>query len=318
MSIKKTLDEAYSCGENIFIKNKSQNLDGNCLKKSDIVRGKRKRKRSINTKNSISCANCKREKEIKDIIKFKNKKDLIKQIESFQQKVDDNKNISQLINKINGKINKNKYFCIECFKDIIKNEDFLDKIKNELFIRKRKKLNSKFSININKTSDLEDKKDKKDINNNLGNSHTSINNKTLIINENDEFVECFKTIVQCLKLAVFEVSCFVQSFKIYNNNIPYVNNLVQNDNNIKFFFHSYIQTRIRLDNLYMLINNVVIKYQNITKKMISNFNLINLKNNEDFKSNYGLFIYNTNLILANISCFINNFKICLNFLRCSK
>ena len=39
---------------------------------------------------------------------------------------------------------------------------------------------------------------------------------------------------------------------------------------------------------------------------------------EDFKNNYDLFIYNTNLILANISCFTNNFNICLNFLRYSK
>ena len=316
MSLKKTLDEAYSCGENIFIKNQNKNLDENCLKKSDIHRGKRKR--TIKIKNSISCVNCKKEKGIKDITKFKNKNDLIKQIQSLLQKIDDNKNIPQLITKIKGKINRNKYICKECFKEIIKSEDFCDIIKNLLFIKKRKKLNSKKSIYINNTLDLEVKKDKNDINNNKENNDTIINIKNSFIKETDEFEECFKTIVQCLKLAVFEVSCFVQSFKIYTNNNLYVNNLVQNEYNIKFFFHCFIQTRIRLDNLYMLINNIVIKYQNITKRMISNLSSINLKNNEDLKNNYDLFIYNTNLILANISCFIKNFNICLNFLRNSK
>lgn len=316
MSLKKTLDEAYSCGENIFIKNQNKNLDENCLKKSDIHRGKRKR--TIKIKNSISCVNCKKEKGIKDITKFKNKNDLIKQIQSLLQKIDDNKNIPQLITKIKWKINRNKYICKECFKEIIKSEDFCDIIKNLLFIKKRKKLNSKKSIYINNTLDLEVKKDKNDINNNKENNDTIINIKNSFIKETDEFEECFKTIVQCLKLAVFEVSCFVQSFKIYTNNNLYVNNLVQNEYNIKFFFHCFIQTRIRLDNLYMLINNIVIKYQNITKRMISNLSSINLKNNEDLKNNYDLFIYNTNLILANISCFIKNFNICLNFLRNSK
>ena len=313
MSIKRTLDEAYSCGENIFIKNQNHNLDENCIKKSYIYKGKRKRITSIKMKTNKSCVNCKKEKENKDIIKFKNKSDLIKQIQSFLA----NKNIPQLIKKIRGKINRNKYICLECFKDIIKTEDYFDKIKNLLFIKKRKKVNNNLSLYPNKSSDLEVKKDKEkdDINNNKGNEHIIINNKNLFINKSDELEECFKNIVQCLKLAVFEVSCFVQSFKIYNNNIGYVNNIIQNENNTKFFFHCFIQTTIRLDNLYMLINNVVIKYKNLTKRIL---NSINLKNNEDFRSNYDLFIYNTNLILANILCFINNYNICLHFLRHSK
>lgn len=314
MSIKKTIAETYSYDEKISNNSQKPNLDDIYPKKSKNS-GNFKRKKSFKKLRIISCANCKKEKEVKEFIKLKNKKDLIKKIQSIT--IDNNKNIPLLIQGIKQKIKKTKNLCKECFKDIIKNEDFLDKIKKLLFIKKRKKFKKNLS-NCKNNIDLGIDNNEKDYKNkNKENDNTIINKSNFFFIESVEYEECFKNIVQYLKLALFEVSFFVQSFNLYINSSFYINNISQNNFNIKFFFHSYIQTRIKLENLYVLINKVVIKYQNITNRIISKLNMINTCNNEDFKTNYDNFIYFTNLILANLSCFINNLNICLNVLRYS-
>lgn len=311
MSIKKTIDKTYSCDENISINSEKSNLNNRNSKNSKNYPGKTKRKRTFEKIRIISCANCEKEKEVKEFIKLKNKKDLIKQIQSIT--IDINKDIPLLIQGIKGKINKTKNICKECFREIIKNKNFFDKIKKLMFIKKRKKLNNNLSIN---NLDLGFDNNKKN-NKNNENDYIIIKNFNSFFIESDEYEECFKNIVQYLKLALFEVSFFVQSFNLYINNSFYINNISQHNFNINIFFHSYIQTRIKLENICVLINEVVLEYQNITNRIISKLNMIKTCNNEDFKTNYDNFIYFTNLILANLSCFINNFNICLNVLRYS-
>ena len=69
--------------------------------------------------------------------------------------------------------------------------------------------------------------------------------------------------------------------------------------------------------MYLLFNNILVKFQQITNKIIISLNSYLLRFNEELKNNYGKFIYNTNLILANLLNLVNNYRILLNVLRCS-
>ena len=69
--------------------------------------------------------------------------------------------------------------------------------------------------------------------------------------------------------------------------------------------------------MYLLFNNILVKFQQITNKIINSLNSYLLKFNEELKNNYGKFIYNTNLILSNLLNLVNNYRILLNVLRCS-
>ena len=69
--------------------------------------------------------------------------------------------------------------------------------------------------------------------------------------------------------------------------------------------------------MYLLFNNILVKFQQITNKIIISLNSYSPRFNEELKNNYGKFIYNTNLILANLLNLVNNYRILLNVLRCS-
>ena len=190
----------------------------------------------------------------------------------------------------------------------IKKEDNL----NYSFCKKKKRLN-----NSNKDH-YKSIIQQKNINENEI-SHKEVK-KSLNIIDCDEYEECLKNIVIFLKISVFEISCFIESFKFYTismKNIEYINNIIHNIFHNNLFFHSYIQTKIRLENIYILLNQIINKFRNITNKIINNN--LNLKkyyeNSINWKNNFDSFIYNTNLILANLFNFVNNFKTCLSFFQ---
>ena len=102
-----------------------------------------------------------------------------------------------------------------------------------------------------------------------------------------------QNIVLYLKIAIIEVSCFAESFKFYVNNISKFINISLKNLIIRIFFHSYIQTKIKLKIIYVLINRIVIKFQAITNALISSINKNNsYEDNEELKKNFDAFIQN--------------------------
>ena len=272
-----------------------------------ICKGKRKR----SPKNKIlCCSQCKKENNF-DIYRFKNKKDLIKTMEKLDNNNNEINKQIQSIQKISGKFKKSIIICKKCLQEVIVDEDCVNIIKRLFFCCKERNKGEQMPICI-KNSNL-------DINFN----ENSVENKKYLVKKKlnkfednyiKEYDECLKNIIQCLKLAVLEVSFFVRSFNIYinNNNIISINNL-----NVIYFFDCYLHAKIILENLYLLFNNILVKFQQITNKIIISLNSYLLRFNEELKNNYGKFIYNTNLILANLLNLVNNYRILLNVLRCS-
>ena len=82
---------------------------------------------------------------------------------------------------------------------------------------------------------------------------------------------------------------------------------------IDIFLQIYIQTKYRLNNLYLNGFKIIINYQNKTNNIITKLN----NNNNINKKRRNSFIENTNRILAKLSDFLNYFNICLNFFGCS-
>ena len=287
------------------------------IKQNEKINFFKKRKRSYKKTISLKCTNC--NLGIKtDKIKFKSKKDLIDKI---KLKFDKFKNYGETLNynikliyKISEKFKKSKVICGKCFEEIIIKDDCVNKIKELFFYNKRKKTKNKNSNFINKSNSETAKR--KTGNNEKG----FINNKariSIIDVYNDEYEQCLQNIVQYLKLAILEVSCFAQSFKLYIDNRSNFINISCKDLIIEYFFHSYIQTKIKLENIYVLINRIIIKFQIITNKIICSINKNNSYNdNEELKKNFDTFIQNTNVILSNILNFVNNYKILLSFLKC--
>ena len=199
-----------------------------------------------------------------------------------------------------------KIICGKCIEEIIIKDDCVNKIKELFFHNKRTKINKKNSNFINKQeSGIEKRK-------NGNNENDFMNNEVrskLIDIYSDEYEECLQNIVLYLKIAILEVSSFAQSFILYFNNRRNIINIYYANLEIEYFFHSYIQTKIKLENYYILINRIIIKFQAITNLIINSINKSN--------SNDGIdkFIQNTNLILSNILNFVNNYKIFLSFLK---
>ena len=270
----------------------------------------RKRKRtSIN--KGLYCYYCKKKNNF-DIYSFKNKKDLF---DALKEKININtdlKNNIKLINQISGRFKKSIIICNKCFEEVVMHEDCINKIKLLFFVDKEKRTGKKSSLHINNSNS------ENDLNKNTAdkiNLPIKKRQNRFDLTYINEYEECFQNIVQYLKITVLEISFFARTYKNYINN----NNIIsQNYLNINYFFDSYFHTKLLLENLFSLINKILIKYKEITNKIISSFNSANPYNSdEDFKSNYEKFIYNTNLILANLLNFVINYKIFLNVLRCS-
>ena len=276
----------------------------------------KKRKRSYKKKNLLSCIKCKEEINLNYII-FKSEKDLIEKIKSIINNNNNSRvkldNIIKSKNKILGKFNKSKIICGKCIQEIIIKDDCINKIKELFFHNKRTKINKKNSNFINKPiSEIEkgknDNKENDFMNNKFGSNLNDI--------YYDEYEECLQNIVLYLKIATLEVSSFVQSFKLYlNYRRNFINIYYANLGN-EYFFHSYIQTKIKLENYYILINRIIIKFQAITNLIINSINKINSNDGiEELKTNFDKFIQNTNLILSNILNFVNNYNILMSFLK---
>ena len=290
---------------------KIHKLDALFEKKEGILQsyiGKRKRT-SIN--KGLYCYYCKKKNNF-DIYSFKNKKDLF---DTIKGKINNNKELKnniKLIKQISGRFKKSTIICNKCFEEVVMNEDCINKIKLLFFVDKDKRTAKKSSLHINYSNT------EIDLNKNSVNEiilPIKKRQNRIDVNYIKEYEECFQNIVQYLKITVLEVSFFAKTFKNYINN----NNIIsQNYLNINNFFDSYFHTKLLLENLFSLINKILIKYKEITIKIISSFNLANPYNSdENFKNNYEKFIYNTNLILANLLNLVNNYKIFLNVLRCS-
>ena len=319
MSKKKPNSEIYSSKNNIDSidnKNKKQNIT-NQINQSENINFLKKRKRPYKKNISLKCFNCKKD-IYTDIIKFKRKKDLTEKIKfkicKFKNYEETLNNNIKLINKIPGKFKKSKIICENCFEEIIIKDNCVYKIKKLFFNNKRTKINKKKSKFINK-SNSEAEKGKND-----NNEIKFINNK--VINNfidvyKDEYEECLKNIVLCIKMALLEVSFFAQSFKQYFDNSKIFINISLKILFNNYFSHSFIQTKMKLEYIYILINNIIIKFQNITNDIISSINKSNsYDGNEELKKNYDKFIQNTNLILSNILNFVNNYDILLSFFKC--
>lgn len=306
---KKDINQLNIYNKNVD--NKKHKLDKNLQQKGKLLQnyiGKRKRTTS---NKELLCYNCKSTKNF-DIYKFNNINFFIESINKKFNINNELKNKTQLIQQIPGTFKKPIIICNKCFEEIIMHEDCVNIIKKIFFDNKGKRLNKKLSLQFNNSNS------EVNFTNNIikeENTLVKITQKTVNKNYIKEYEECFQNIVQYLKMTVLEVSFFSRSFKNYVNNI----NIIFHYNlNIKFIFDSYFHTKISLENLYLLINKILIKYQEITNKIIFSLNLgISYNSDEDFKSNYKKFIYNTNLILANLLNLVNNFNIFMDVLNCS-
>ena len=314
---KKTSEERDSGSKEIQSKRNDINLD---FKKdsNESQSSIKKRKRSSKKYENINCSVCKSLKDLIKINMFRNKNELIKKMKFYylNSKKNFGMNNIQLIQQIKEKFVSSLKICENCFENILVSDKCVDIIKN-LFFNIKKELNNSLSANI--SNNLNDNEydniiQQKNINEN---EFSQVKNLYTLI-DCDEYDECLKNIVNCLKNSVFEISCFVEAFKFYSSRIKNINNILNNvDNN--FFFQTYIQTKIRLESIYQLLNQIIIKFRNITNKIIINYlNLSNSsQNNINLKNNFDSFIFNTNLILANLFNFVNNFNICMRIFKCS-
>lgn len=316
MSKKSQNSELNSSNINID-NNENKNKNKNILIKQNYnINFLKKRKREHKKNDSLTCINCK-VKLSSDEFRFKSKKDLIEKIKII---INNNNNYKKILNNniklisiISGKFKKSKILCRKCLENIIIKDNCVNKIKKIFFYNKRTKIKKKNSNFIKKKkSEIE-----KEENNN--NEEDFINNedRNNIININEEYEECLQNIFLYLKITIIEVSCFAQSFKLYFNNRSNIINFNHQYLIIEYFFHSYIQTKTKLEIFSILINRIIIKFQKITNKIIAYINKINSSDgNEEFKVNFDKFIQNTNLILSNILNFVNNYEIFFSFLRC--
>ena len=299
---------------NIYSKitdNKIKKLNALFEKKEGILQSYIGKRKITLINKGLYCYYCKKKNNF-DIYSFKNKKDLF---DAIKDKINNNnelKNNIKLIKQISGRFKKSIIICNKCFEEVLMHEDCINIIKLLFFVEKERRIGKISSLHINSQNT------KIDLNKNTVNEIILPNKKgynRIDVNYVKEYEECFQNIVQYLKIVVLEISFFAKSFKNYINN----NNIIsQNYLNINNFFDSYFHTKLLLENLFSLINKILIKYKEITNKIISSFNSANPHNSdEEFKNNYEKFIYNTNLILANLLNLVNNYKIFLNVLRCS-
>ena len=296
MSIKLTRNEINSFDKKIsIIRNQTE---------KQSYRGKRKKKPLI--KNNQFCSKCM--KKGLYIMVFNSKLELIDNIKRLLRNNINNykEKLIKPIQQIEGF--KTNIICKKCFEKMIFREDCLNEIK-EIFFQGNEKIYSiKLSSNINEKKSQINLKDNQIINK---------NNNMIYDFDIDEYNECLENIIQCIKISFLQISFFAKSFRMFTNHTNIINNTSQNKIYIEYFFHSYIHAKAILENLYILINKIIIKFKNITNRIISTLKFAIFKENfEGLKTPFDIFVNNTNLILANILNLVNNNKISLSALRC--
>lgn len=303
MSKKINSNEINPLGKKIA--NKNINLD--IINKSENQNIRVKRKKMSKIKNNQNCSRCM--KKSRNIMVFNSKEELIDKIKILLKNkiINYKEKLIMPIQQIKG-FNSN-LICKKCFEQMIFGKDCINEIKEIFFQDVEKIYNGKLSLNIRESSSQIDIRD-----NNINN----INNNMIYDIDIVEYNECLENIVQYFKISFLQFSFFANSFKIFTTHFNSINNISQNKLNIEYFFHSYIHAKAILENFYILINKIIIKFKNVTNRIIGKLKLtISNESNEDLKSTFDIFVNNTNLILANILNFVNNYKICLCALRCS-
>ena len=315
MSIKTSIKE---CNESNNIKN-SQIINISKIKKKPNSKNiYEKNIVSFKQYKNLSCFKCNQAIEFEKFILFRNQSELIKLTKSFNNLFNNSRERIKLRNGLSTKIqNKSSFFnaiCKGCFFDLIIEEKDRDKINSSCFQNKEKCFKNNKIINLT-NSEFHINKGKDNINVNDF-QELKLNGEKGYIKE---YNECLQRLVENLKSSVFEVSCFAQFLKIYLDNLKYFNKKNFSSNiKMNIFFNTYIQTKYRLENIYLIFKENIFKFKDITKKIIYNIYESNYYNkNGDLQNLIDTFIYNTNLILFNFSNFINNFNVFLRFLSFS-
>jgi hypothetical protein len=308
MSIRKSIKEFNADNTNINNKNINEK------EKKEIGR-KRNRQKKID--NEEPCFKCKKQYLVKKKIKYKSKTSFIQDINLYLN--NNNNNLSKVLNNqknnnlnrdlINVEIQISKIICKDCLLNKLRNDNNKSDIFNFIF-NNEEETNDNSSLNLENSNlgmdKLEKSNDNREINLNL--NITDLDD--IIINE---YEECLRETVEYMNKVLFEVSCFVKFYNIYSS-IDFVNNSAVYSFYIDIFFQIYIQTKYRLNNLYLNGFKIITKCQNKTNNIITK---LNIKNNNNINKKRNVFIENTNIILAKLSDFLNYFNICLNFFSCS-
>lgn len=311
MSIIKTINELNIDNIDSTINITNKNYNENTKKQIGLKRNRQSEKDS-----EMPCFKCKGKYIIKNRIKFNSKKGFIKGIKLYGNNnannlykgININENdVNEPLNEhINNEIQISKIICNKCLINILSNDNYQGNIFDFFFNNDEEiKNNNDSSIHIKSSNVISSKEEKQNQGQEmkLNNINSGIFKDLNDVNFN-EYEECLKDVVEYLNKALFEVSCFVKFYNIYSS-IYFVNNRAVHQFYVNIFFQIYIQTKYRLNNLYQNGYKIIIKYQDITNKIITKLN----------KKNKSTFIENTNSILAKISNFLHCFDICLNFLR---
>lgn len=322
MSIIKTINKLNIDNFDSIINGNNKNYNENEKRQIGLKRNRQSEKES-----KMPCFKCKEKYTIKNRIKCNSIKEFIKSVKlcrnnnanNLYKGININENdVNEPLKRINEPLNENinneiqisKIICNNCLIKILPNDNDNDNYQGNIFDfffnnDEDIKNNNDSSNHLESSNVISSKEEKQNHGQEmkLNNINSDIFKDLNDVNFN-EYEECLKDVVEYLNKALFEVSCFVKFYNIYSS-IYFVNNRAVHQFYVNIFFQIYIQTKYRLNNLYQNGYKIIIKYQDITNKIITKLN----------KKNKSTFIENTNSILAKISNFLHCFDICLNFLR---